>query len=101
MRFHYWVFLIILPNTLFRKVIRFTKSMCESLSSRRMLDEILISEGRSQLSGMLVEIAKKNQPSLIKISSSIRLLDKDSHIDLVNRITLRNSVLGNIIKNTQ
>ena len=59
------------------------------------------SEGRSQLSGMLVEIAKKNQPSLIKISSSIRLLDKDSHIDLVNRITLRNSVLGNIIKNTQ
>ena len=59
------------------------------------------SEGRSQLSGMLVEIAKKNQPSLIKISSSIRLLDKESHIDLVNRITLRNSVLGNIIKNIQ
>ena len=59
------------------------------------------SEGRSQLSGMLVEIAKKNQPSLIKISSNIRLLDKESHIDLVNRITLRNSVLGNMIKNIQ
>jgi hypothetical protein len=59
------------------------------------------SESRSQLSGMLVEIGKKNQPSFIKISSKIFELDRDSYIDLVNRISLRNSELANIIKNIQ
>jgi hypothetical protein len=59
------------------------------------------SESRSQLSGMLVEIGKKNQPSFIKISSRIFELDRDSYIDLVNRISLRNSELANIIKNIQ
>ena len=59
------------------------------------------SESRSQLSGLLIEIAKKNQPSFIKISSKIFNLDKDSHIDLVNRITLRNTDLANLIKNIQ
>ena len=59
------------------------------------------SESRSQLSGMLIEIAKKNQPSFIKISSKIFNLDKDSHTDLVNRITLRNTDLANLIKNIQ
>ena len=59
------------------------------------------SESRSQLSGMLIEIAKKNQPSFIKISSKIFNLDKDSHTDLVNRITLRNSDLAVLIKNIQ
>ena len=59
------------------------------------------SESRSQLSGMLIEIAKKNQSSFIKISSEIFNLDKNSHIDLVNRITLRNSDLANVIKNIQ
>ena len=59
------------------------------------------SESRSQLSGMLIEIAKKNQSSFIKISSKIFNLDKNSHIDLVNRITLRNSDLANVIKNIQ
>ena len=59
------------------------------------------SESRSQLSGMLIEIAKKNQPSFIKISSEIFNLDKNSHIDLVNRITLRNTDLANVIKNIQ
>jgi len=59
------------------------------------------SESRSQLSGMLAEIGKKNQPSFIKISSRIFELDRDSYIDLVNRISLRNSELANIIKNIQ
>ena len=59
------------------------------------------SESRSQLSGMLIEIAKKNQSSFIKISSEIFNLDKNSHIDLVNRITLRNNDLANVIKNIQ
>jgi hypothetical protein len=59
------------------------------------------SESRSQLSGMLVEIVKKNQSSFIKISSKIFELDRDSYIDLVNRISLRNSELANIIKNIQ
>ena len=59
------------------------------------------SESRSQLSGMLVEIGKKNQPSFIKISSMIFELDRDSYIDLVNRMSLRNSELANIIKNIQ
>ena len=59
------------------------------------------SESRSQLSGMLVEIGKKNQSSFIKISSKIFELDRDSYIDLVNRISLRNSELANIIKNIQ
>jgi hypothetical protein len=59
------------------------------------------SESRSQLSGMLVEIGKKNQSSFIKISSRIFELDRDSYIDLVNRISLRNSELANIIKNIQ
>ena len=59
------------------------------------------SESRSQLSGMLVEIGKKNQPSFIKISSKISELDRDSYVDLVNRISLRNSELANIIKNIQ
>ena len=59
------------------------------------------SESRSQLSGMLVEIGKKNQSSFIQISSKISELDRDSFIDLVNRISLRNSELANIIKNIQ
>ena len=59
------------------------------------------SESRSKLSGMLVEIGKKNQPSFIKISSKISELDRDSYVDLVNRISLRNSELANIIKNIQ
>jgi hypothetical protein len=49
----------------------------------------------------LVEIGKKNQSSFIKISSRIFELDRDSYIDLVNRISLRNSELANIIKNIQ
>ena len=59
------------------------------------------SESRSQLSGMLIEIGKKNQPSFIKISSEIFNLDKNSYIDLVNRINLRNGDLANLIKNIQ
>ena len=38
------MFLIILANSLFRKEMRFTKSMYESLSNSDILDEILINE---------------------------------------------------------
>ena len=44
MRRHYWMFLIILANSLFRKEMRFTKSMYESLSNSNILDEILMKE---------------------------------------------------------
>ena len=59
------------------------------------------SESRSQLSGMLIEIAKINQKSFLDISMKIYDLDKISHGDLVNRVTLRNSDLGDIIRNNQ
>ena len=59
------------------------------------------SESRSQLSGMLIEVAKINQKSFLDISIKIYGLDKISHTDLVNRITLRNTDLGNLIRNIQ
>ena len=59
------------------------------------------SESRSQLSGMLIEIAKINQKSFLDISIKIYGLDKISYTDLVNRITLRNTDLGNLIRNIQ
>jgi hypothetical protein len=59
------------------------------------------SASRSQLSGMLIEIAKINHKSFFDISMKIYDLDKSSHKDLVKRITLRNNELGEIIKNIQ
>ncbi len=59
------------------------------------------SASRSQLSGMLIEIAKINHKSFFDISMKIYNLDKSSHKDLVKRITLRNNELGEIIKNIQ
>lgn len=59
------------------------------------------SESRSQLSGMLIGIAKINQKSFLDISMKIYDLDKISHEDLVSRVTLRNSDLGDIIRNNQ
>ena len=39
------MFLIKIAKSLFRKVIRFTKSVCESLSKLNILEEILMNEG--------------------------------------------------------
>ena len=58
-------------------------------------------ESRSTLSGMLIELAKINPNSFQKISSRILNLSPESHNDLFNRINLRDSTLGSLIKNNQ
>ena len=58
-------------------------------------------ESRSTLSGMLIELAKINPKSFQKISSRILNLSPESHNDLFNRINLRDSTLGSLIKNNQ
>ena len=59
------------------------------------------SESKSKLSGMLIELAKINQQSFVKISSNIFDLSPDSHDELFNRINFRNKKLGSLIKNNQ
>tara|TARA_B100000900_G_scaffold83451_1_gene67462 strand:+ start:21620 stop:22966 length:1347 start_codon:yes stop_codon:yes gene_type:complete len=58
-------------------------------------------ESRSQLSGMIIEIAKINKESFLRISNKIHELDKTSHRDLVSSITLRNGEFGDMIRNNQ
>ena len=59
------------------------------------------SESKSKLSGMLIELAKINEQSFIKISSNIFDLSPDSHDELFNRINFRNKQLGSLIKSNQ
>ena len=59
------------------------------------------SESKSKLSGMLIELAKVNRLSFIKISSKIFHLSSDSHDELFSRINFRNKELGSLIKNNR